>query len=376
MPTSGVLVGGVLLSVLSSCCADVPTKVRVSMIALGAIVIGMIDLAARGQLGSSPLDLPIAALAYVVILCARDSKFPLQCVLPGPMRGDGTLTTLVYLATVWAATRIPVFSHQWVIVASVVAACFISVIAIGQTALSQWCISAGKMGPVWFNGRGWGTLNNPVFLAGYLVLIIPFVAVRVLTDPLWWWWAEAVVVMGTAFVLTGCRAAYLGMLVTVPAYLWIGWTHGTLWHLLPVVALVAGAVKGAIYVQPKGHGLTIDLTYHPGSMGGRVYVWAWALKIWKMRPLLGWGYNLVTVQTREKRDVYDTMHNEPLQILVTVGAFGLIATAWIWGTVALSLPPLGIACGLIAYFVWLQGSWNHVGSANLWWALLGMAVVK
>jgi hypothetical protein len=70
-----------------------------------------------------------------------------------------------------------------------------------------------------------------------------------------------------------------------------------------------------------------------------------------------------------------------------MGLAGLAAYLWIW-TAALraahgagrrsaspvSAEAAGILGGLIAYFVWLQFLWSHIGAANVFWVLAGVAI--
>jgi O-antigen ligase len=118
----------------------------------------------------------------------------------------------------------------------------------------------------------------------------------------------------------------------------------------------------------------------------------------KERPVLGWGFSSLfgRLPGLGSADYFktfghtlaliDTTHNDILHIAFATGFIGLAAYVWVWATVLSRLwavlragrpvlaPQAGIFAGMVAYLLWIQTEWSHIGPANVMWALVGVAV--
>ena len=207
-----------------------------------------------------------------------------------------------------------------------------------------------------FNGRIYGTLANPNYLASYIVMMVPILIVNILRKKgRIFSWLVLLVAM-TALFLTLSREGYLGCFLSV-LFLFIVVAYRrkakkTLVFLALMPMVLGGFVwlvftnSQASWVQgtPFLERLTGN-NENGSSAQERLEVWPAVLRqIWAS-PLFGFGpetfavtfpaFAPASVNTREDQgEILDRAHNELLDLAVQIGIPGMIAyVCFIFGLV-------------------------------------------
>ena len=130
----------------------------------------------------TPLVLPVACLALALLLASASSLDPMESLLGGASRRDGSLNQLcgvLFFAALAASIRSDEQVGKLVTVA-ILTSMPICLYGIGQGLSIEPAISGGSD-----TFRVGSTLGNPVFLAAYLIMILPLTITRLLQ------WASA-----------------------------------------------------------------------------------------------------------------------------------------------------------------------------------------
>jgi len=248
---------------------------------------------------------------------------------------------------------LPLFDRELLLGFCVVSAALTSFVALAQAQGFRWAIRLGGNRP----DGAWGTLGNPSYLAGYLALLIPVA--------LWHEWDVASVLMVSAAFTAASRAGLLS-LITIAA--------GMVWVIPAIFTLPAGVgiVLGTVVSQRM-----FERTPIREAAPDRVWLWGYLLERIARRPLLGYGPNLLMVNTPDERntkntEIHDMAHNGLLEIAVNTGFLGVAAFAWVWMTAFRHARFDALAIGLVAYAVWWFFNWETLGPANMAWMFLGM----
>jgi len=188
--------------------------------------------------------------------------------------------------------------------------------------------------------RAFATFNNPNFLAGLLVLALPFALVLALRASearakLGWWAAAAV--FGATLLATGTRGAWLGVAVQVVALAIAAHRKAvkpTRIDRVAVLALVVLAVAFAgLSLGRAGETNLIERLTGAAAQASadqRVQIWAAARSAIAERPAFGYGPDAFLAAFRMHRpEAYATQfgdtsttnnaHSWPLQIAATAG---------------------------------------------------------
>lgn len=215
-------------------------------------------------------------------------------------------------------------------------------IAAGSFLLSLWTLFLGirlyifgDLSVSSWNGALGTTFGQPNFLAGYLLVTLPFLAYLATTSDnqrFKTFWLRALVLQILAIFPTFAWGAVLG----IPVFLagWLILRKGVFfWKLLAISALII-TVSGASYLvwqnKPK---FALDstgtiLVAHPES---RERILVKGFLAFQTRPIWGWGYanfdyafDSVIWPIKLPNDVYvDKGHSVLFELLVTTGVVGL-----------------------------------------------------
>ncbi len=354
-----------------------------------------------GRAKRNALDAPALAFLLAASLATIFSVNPLVSFIPTPQRGEGLVDYFVYIPMALAAARLSLAEADEVLTVLLVAASVIGAIGVGQyygVDVTPWFGNNGLR-----FGRSWSTLSNPEFLGGYTSLILPVGCAFALLAPdrRWLGYAAASTLVYAAMLGSQTRSAWGGTALALLILVALVPRSAETYRRLAVLGCALAAVTAVMVLtrpQVSFEGRAVS-ALNPGdsSMQGRLFIWAHTLPLIRERPLLGWGFTAMLGRlpgggTPEYYRVFgheplliDTAHNDILQVTFTTGLAGLAAYLWVWTTVLLGLraarrrmgaaaAPTGLVCGLIAYLVWLQLAWSHIGNANLFWVLAGLAV--
>jgi len=266
-----------------------------------------------------------------------------------------------------------------------------------------------------FGARAFGTLGNPDYYAGHILLVLPLalalVARRssVITQGM-------IALMLAGFIFSQVRGAWLAAVAGAAwAAFWIyrgGVLRDTERKLLVRAGWAAFAIAlGAILISPDVRSRITSVVAVGGyDATGRRYLWTIAALVWRDAPLLGFGPDSYQLEFPRHQLVGMSMglhqfrpygwsthaHNELLQFGAELGAVGVVL--FLWGTLAwffrwtrrmkeLSLRgdegardewwlQLGIGTSLAASFAYgfVNFPFQVAPTAVLWWALLGFSL--
>ena len=170
--------------------------------------------------------------------------------------------------------------------------------------------------------------------AGQLLLLLPMaIAIAVCTRRARWrFGAGAVALLALAALgVTFTRSAWIGLVVELAVIAGAVWPLGLL-----ALAMIAGA---AFVFAPGAWRARLDSMFDPNHPWNRqrVYMWQAGLRMFRDHPLTGVGLQDLRVLYDRYRDPAATesaghMHNVFVQIAASMGAVGLAAFAWLYGS--------------------------------------------
>ncbi len=201
---------------------------------------------------------------------------------------------------------------------------------------------------IWTIVRPPGTMGYVSYFATWLAMAA-FLAITLAEreEDLAWRrvaWSSAGV-CAFAMLLTGTRAALLGMAAGLVVWFWLRWGLRGRFPLRRVAAIVALAlvVPVAFYFSPAGWNLRSRARWFAEDPygGARLLLWRDTLRMTAARPLTGFGPETFTAEfaryespelARQRPDFeYESPHNMFLDALTAQGAPGLIALAALCG---------------------------------------------
>lgn len=286
-------------------------------------------------------------------------------------------------------------------------------VSISATSLYGIFQSAGIDPMPWtmaFGGRAFGTLGNPDYYAGHLMLVIPLAASWLVGRPVFSRSLGIAFVLFTAgFLLSQVRGAWLAMAALVPVAAWYGWKMA----MTPVerkrVKWSVGAIglvfAGMLVVDGDMRSRAASILQMGGYDGaGRRYLWRVAINIWEDGFIRGFGANGYRYQFPRFQHIGESMdspefrsysysehaHNELLQFGAEFGVIGVglflwgLVTWWIrWrrglfsaiagGRRQEAWTLLGTGLGIIGCFIysWVNFPLQIVPTSLLWWFMVG-----
>jgi tetratricopeptide (TPR) repeat protein len=335
--------------------------------------------AAPGRLWRRPLVVPALLTGYTCLAATAFSVDPAGSFLGLVFRRQGTFTFFGYLffflAVILAIRRrSQVERLVFTVVLTAMAVSFWAV-------LQKLGLDSNPAGTAAFGGRVWGTLGNPIFVSGLLILAIPLniyvlrwawpgcLAGSDLAGPgpgpgrrMGRWAARSYFLLMLAFlglelaalVLARSRGPLLGLAGGLFFFLVITLlrlNRRRAAGLVLATALVLPLVLASIFTGPVGWGglspvrERLGQAFETGTGQVRLHIWkgvAALVRAEPLRALVGYGpeslylvlpqYNSPLLkQIEAPASVADRAHNEMLDHLVMEGALGLLAYVLFFG---------------------------------------------
>lgn len=328
-------------------------------------------------------------------------------------RMDGIFSWLHYWAVIVIAPSVLRSRRDWLVLLSwsIAAASLISGYGFLQRA------GVATFGPLTIYetdlGRITGTIANPAFLAVYLLFNITFALIIIIERSIGMWWrgsaGAALVLIFSAYLLTGVRGAFLGFIASVIIFFLGTLLWGTtarikrrvgqgFFAFVVALALLYGLVgKSALVTQNFGRLFRIDLA--DSTIQTRLVSWRGAVAGFKDNFWLGVGPQKFDVVFNQYFDPafyglvgdetwWDRAHNMVLEVAVTMGIFGLLAYLGVGIALAYSLYRMGvrelehrmealvILAFLAGYFIQNLFVFDTVSSYVMLTALVGYIVAR
>ena len=273
---------------------------------------------------------------------------PLRSIGPAVPRADGLVVWIGYAMLALLASITP-SDDQGNLWGFMLAVELVAIIAM---------IQAFGFPHEFARGRPWATLSNSLFLGGVLALGLPILWGARSGDrpPLPVWLAIPL----AALVWSGSRAAIIGgacgILLIRPRL-----SAKQLAVVLLLAAVIAGAPLVLRSFPSPSHAIDMQ------DVGDRWQVWRFTLGIIRLHP---WGHGFNQVWYVDKHGIWDEPHNDLLYIGLAAGFPGMASYAALW-LVALWRADPRRRAALIAYGIWVQFAWPHVGVSTLWAIVAG-----
>lgn len=317
---------------------------------------------------------PVVLLVGATLMATAGSIAPRMSWLGSYQRGQGFYSLLAFVI-IFGSLLVGLRRRDQV--ERLVTVLMVGSIPAALFAVMQWL---GIQPGVWrslYGGRVFGTLGNPIFLGGYLLMLIPLTLARLATrGPRLERGLYLVVLLlqGGALVLTLSRGPWLGLAAGL-VFLALAWSavNRRRGPALGIVGLVVALViiVGVLNLPPVRDSLATAPSairrlsqladVGAGSTGAvRLTLWDAAARLMAVEPLrLPMGYGpetgLITLTAnassilryQERPDVSpDRSHNENFDRLIETGLLGLIGYLWLVAAgVYLILRQLGLAGG-------------------------------
>lgn len=205
-------------------------------------------------------------------------------------------------------------------------------LVLGNFFASLWVIISGirfhlfkDLTVYHFGGALGGTFGQPNFLAGYLLVSLPFTSFLIEESKLlmkkFWWLVLSSEIM--AIFLTLSRAGAVGIVIFAAGWILLKSRKGRKLGWLGLLGILVVLLSGTFWVLVSSGG-----EWAPES---RTRIFNRAVFAWSRKPILGWGwanfdyaYESVKWPSNLVNDVYvDKAHSLLLEFLVTTGLVGL-----------------------------------------------------
>ena len=289
-------------------------------------------------------------------------------------------------------------------------------ISIAATSLYGVAQSAGFDPMPWtsaFGGRAFGTLGNPDYYAGHVILVLPLAASWLVGRPAFSpALAVAFVLFVSGFLLSQVRGAWMAAIGLAPIAAWYGLKMMATPLERKRIKWSAGAVAliftGMLAVDADMRSRASSILQMGGYDGaGRRYLWRVAGTIWKDGFIKGFGANGYRYHFPRFQQIGESMnspefrsysysehaHNEILQFGAELGVIGV--GLFVWGLLAwwlrwrrglgLAIQEgrrsdawnlLGTGLGIIGCFIysWVNFPLQIVPTALLWWFMVGASL--
>jgi putative inorganic carbon (HCO3(-)) transporter len=264
----------------------------------------------------------------------------------------------------------------------------------------------------YFGGRSASTLGNPIFLGNFLTMVLPISIIFLITfSPVWSkiFFGFSTVIMFLCLLFTYSRGAWLAFILSLILIVIllrkeiikkdnIKWFMGL--SMVMILVIIGFSKREIISVNKKittiERAISIINLSEP-AIGARLNIWQSTLKIIRDYQLFGTGLDCFGVifplyQNREFNKFEGLSitafksHNEILQIASTTGFIGLFGWLFLITIILiktlnflkssndkfLSFVNIAIICGLFAYFISEQFSFNIITTGMMFWVFAGI----
>lgn len=350
----------------------------------------------------SPLYLPIAAFLLVTGVATLNSIDPYTSLMGNYRFYFGGFLTLLCGIIVYliASQELNERVGEWIVAFMLSAGAIVAVYGVCQ----YFGIEFFRRIPLVEKGRVWSTMGNPIYLGGFLVMLIPLAMSRFQESK----GIKRVVVAGLILLLESC------LLITLSRSAWVGIFFAIIFWVFMIgpkeilkerkawgLMFFAAAILLTVFMMPKrvGHSrvaaraASIVDTKEAGNRS-RIENWKSALKMIEEQPILGsgpdtFGLLFPRYKTREymlaigRGMTAENAHNEFLQIGATTGILGLGIYLWLLLTIFYRGLVLvrgakrrtylaGILAGLLALLIQNQFNFGPMTVFVYFWIFLAM----
>jgi putative inorganic carbon (HCO3(-)) transporter len=366
----------------------------------------------------SPAAIPLFWLTIIFSLATIFSIHIFTSVFGQYSRWEGWLTFVSYLALFVAAYKVAKDSTRLVLLswAIIISAAIIGLISVIEyfwanpfLVIAKAFCAGGYGSPSLINMyRSLASLGNPLNLAAYLSLTLPFsVAIflfqnRSRKEGLFL--LLSIIWQTLGLLLSYGRAAWLGTGVSFLILLLYAWKNKTVRN--KVFVFLAVILLTTLFIQVFAQNIQFSIGKRVASLFKlrefsvtRLEMWRSSLYLVADRPLFGFGpetfklaftkYKPADWVTRFSDPPLDRAHNDILQRTSVTGLLGLLT--YLWFLVALlqggfskiavlkknggkkeSLPlVVGFTVALIAYLIQIQFNFSHPTTAPFFWLMAG-----
>jgi O-antigen ligase len=355
--------------------------------------------------------IPVGLFMLCTIAATVLGVNPSWSVLGAPWRSEGMLTLLTYpivLVGTMALVRLG-YIGVW-LVAALTGATIVAAYGITQYFGYEWLVRDGLRVNWW---EAFSTTGHMNYLGAYMVLLLPIVAIAVVTAQRHVMVALSVVsvlVMYLALLFTFSRAAWasvaLAFLLLTAILVWDtrrpARRYAALLAVLAVVTVAFFLPNGPLAPRPARATAPLararsSLAMDTPSVQVRPYLWRQTLPLLLQRTLLGYGPEALSIVFPQKWDPekqrlfgpipmrIDKAHNDTLDTAMSVGLLGLAAYWWLilasvrrgWAAFRGSSPhrlvALAAVVGILAFWFDLQFGFSVVSVAPVFWSVMGAA---
>lgn len=270
-------------------------------------------------------------------------------------RMDGLVTHLHLLLLFFILTGTFRTRREWFILFGVSIAVSVFLAFYGLLEYSGAITTFGASG-----SRIMSTLGNPLYVAAYLtfnIFLILFLWLSVRSLSLKWLLGILFLFELIVFFLTGARGAFLGILAGagIIFILWLLIFKGVKKKIILVSAIIILALipillntfRNVPFIKNNSVISRFSgISFSEQTVQSRLTIWSMALKSFRERPILGWGFNNFIIPYAKNYDPkmygnepwFDRTHNMPLEWLVSAGIIGFLTyltlfTSFIWALI-------------------------------------------
>ncbi len=298
----------------------------------------------RGEWPRLKLSWPMGALGVFIAWALAASLFGVNFTRSfwgSWPRLFGLYHLILIFAVVWILATV-FDAAQWkkLFTVSVYASVLVSLLAVLQKFMPIF---------VWSGYRVGSTLDNPSFLAGYLIFSI-FLGWWLASEPVarrdkWLLWAITILNV-VVLILTRTRGALLGLIIGwLTSAVFLIFHKPTRKQALYWFGILAVLALGVWLFDPETLRRIQETSLADPSVRSRLMIWSIAWHGFAARPIGGWGfenfnavaniwYNPAQMIFSYGETFADKAHNLPLEYLTTLGAGGLIAYLGMFVTLA------------------------------------------
>lgn len=242
-----------------------------------------------------------------------------------------------------------------------------------------------------------GTIGQPNFLAGYLIMLIPFFIVFIFENKSWkkYLWLAGIILTIWAVSLTLSRGAIVGL---IAMFVFMGLFYKRKLLAIPIfmmaIVLFANVFSGQLFVKESRllNRLILD-GESLRSVESRLAIWPATLKMIEQRPILGYGQEVFKesfakfspsklLEIENTHDKADRAHNEILDSASSIGILGLLSyLALLFNIIKVGVEKRSdlilFACSSSLFVVFVNNmfGFSTTTTHTLWWLILGIAVV-
>lgn len=385
------------------------TPVSNPLLVAGGFAFMLLAIAVTGPI--APMGIATALTGVLTLLAFVPASRPQWPRVPMDLAAIGWLIAMLVVsaASLDPAASFPRVSKAAMPLLVPMAALHARDSRVGRRALAAYLVAAGAVAVyglvVWvskgagFESRARGLSGHYMTFAGQLLLEIPVALGIVLTARAkrWRYGAALVAVLGfAALAATFTRSAWLGLFVSCVLLM------GALWP--PGLVLLALGGLAAWNFAPGAWGERLHSVADPKNLWNRerVFMWEAGVQMFRDHPLTGVGLqdlHALYDQYRSPESVERAghLHNAYVQIAASMGALGLAAFAWLYGSLLRTAwstlgswqglakrarstglaagVPLGVAASLVGFLVAGCFEWNFGDEELLYhlYLLVGLA---